>query len=345
MAAVVERVKQSAKTALSKTPYKWPVLVPTMAPGAPRAARAVDALRRWRVSEQTVADLERSMPPTDMEIHRPCPLCGHDGVRVRFSPRYRTPHGWARYRAGHCAGCGLLYRVPAIKPGRVPELYTDGTYAEFLEGDYADTRQTRYRLVLDAFSPRFDDGAGRTVLDFGCGTGLFLELAVQRGFDVYGVDLAPDALRIAGDRLGHERLAVTPDELLTRSSVPRTFDLVTMWSVLAHIAEPLRHMREMRDLVTPGGDLVIFTVNSQSLQRYAYASKWNGFTKNHLVFWDEDNLRRLMREAGFSQIDFRPFYGMTDEIRHLFPERLHRRHEAAVDRWGGGNMLAAVATN
>jgi hypothetical protein len=38
-------------------------------------------------------------------------------------------------------------------------------------------RQRRYRLVLDAFHPVFSDGSGRRLLDFGCGVGLFLELA------------------------------------------------------------------------------------------------------------------------------------------------------------------------
>lgn len=278
-----------------------------------------------------------------MEVHRPCPLCGHDGVRVRFSPGYETADGTARYRAGHCAGCGLLYRVPAIRPERVHELYSDGTYAAFLEGAYGDTRRTRYRMVLDAFSPSFDDGEGRTVLDFGCGTGVFLDLAIERGFDVHGVDLAPDARRIAGDRIGHDRVARSPEHF--GSHVPRTFDLVTMWSVLAHISEPLAHMRWMRTLVSPGGNLLVYTVNSRSLQRVARASRWSGFTKNHLIFWDPDNLRRLMLEAGFSRVDFRPFYGISDEIADTFPEHLLRRHRATVDRWDGGNMLAAVATD
>jgi 2-polyprenyl-3-methyl-5-hydroxy-6-metoxy-1,4-benzoquinol methylase len=46
------------------------------------------------------------------------------------------------------------------------------------------------------FGPLFAAGAGRRLLDFGCGNGL-LDLAHARGFECYGVDLAEDAIEHA----------------------------------------------------------------------------------------------------------------------------------------------------
>ena len=90
-----------------------------------------------------------------------------------------------------CPSCGFLYRHPGIRPERLGELYA-GQYDKFLTGRYARKRQARYRMVMDAFGEVFADGAGRRLLDFGCGAGLFLELAHERGFDGYGVDLSAD---------------------------------------------------------------------------------------------------------------------------------------------------------
>ncbi|GAA2770189.1 class I SAM-dependent methyltransferase [Nonomuraea dietziae] len=58
---------------------------------------------------------------------------------------------------------------------------------------------------MDAFSPVFEHGEGRRLLDFGCGAGLFLELAEQRGFDAVGVDLSPDSVEQANARLTKAR--------------------------------------------------------------------------------------------------------------------------------------------
>ena len=50
---------------------------------------------------------------------------------------------------------------------------------------------------MDGFGPLFADGAGRRLLDFGCGAGIFLELAHRRGFEGYGVDLSPESVERA----------------------------------------------------------------------------------------------------------------------------------------------------
>jgi SAM-dependent methyltransferase len=54
---------------------------------------------------------------------------------------------------------------------------------------------------MEPFGRLFRKGRGRRLLDFGCGNGLFLEMAHRRGFDCYGVDLAADAIEVARQRL------------------------------------------------------------------------------------------------------------------------------------------------
>ena len=54
-------------------------------------------------------------------------------------------------------------------------------YSRFLGGGYAKGRQRRYAVVMDAFAPLFSAGGGRRLLDYGCGTGAFLQVARERG--------------------------------------------------------------------------------------------------------------------------------------------------------------------
>lgn len=46
------------------------------------------------------------------------------------------------------------------------------------------------------------------ILDVGCGTGIFVEKALARGFDAHGLDPAPDMLAVAGCRVAPARLSL-----------------------------------------------------------------------------------------------------------------------------------------
>ena len=203
----------------------------------PATMRAVVPSRSWRYHAHRLVFRHLGIPPGTM---RPYALPGAarlhelrwrrrlsrapvtDYAVARGGGRRRRDRGAdpvqpVRRRAGRsgcsapratrsCAasGCGLLYRNPGIRPERLGDLYA-GHYSRFLTGAYAKDRQRRYRLVMDAFDPLFADGSGRRLLDFGCGAGLFLDLAYERGFECYGVDLSEDSIEKA--RAAAERRA------------------------------------------------------------------------------------------------------------------------------------------
>ena len=310
----------------------------------PFVAALTDRVDRLRRPAVALSDLDEKLPPTDAEVHQPCPLCGHTEVWVRYRPYRVRPDGttaWG-YSVGQCPNCDLLYRLPAMLPERVPDLYSDGSYADFLDGDYAVNRRRRYRRTLKAFSPMFDAGEGRTLLDFGCGTGLFMRMARRRGFTAYGVDLAPDAVELARERFGPDRAFLGS---VPRDGVPgEGFDVITMWSVLAHIPVPEEDLGELLSLLKPGGRLLILTVNADSLQRKFFRSRWNGFTPGHLIFWSKPTITRLLTEVGFDSVEFAPFYGEGIERgkSRLSAARV-ARFRRAVDRYDGGNMLRVTA--
>lgn len=321
-------------------PFRWiRQYLPYLIPGLPGLLERVEPTRRRMRRVHSLDELDLRLPPGDIEHHRPCPLCNAD--RVRITNRSLL----SGYRAGRCPECGLLYRVPAIKPERVPDLYKGGEYAEFLEGGYRKGRRGQYQRTMDAFDPLFDQGRGRRLLDFGCGTGIFLELALARGFDAVGVDLSPHAVEFANERLGSPR-AWHGNPLHVPELSSGDFDLITMWSVLAHFAEPLRQLEEIRSLLKPGGALLIYTVNAQSLELKAYGGAWACFNKNHLIFWEPATLAPLLKRADFGSIAFRSFYGGSIEAGtgHLTSGQRTRivRH---IDRYQSGPMMRAVAFN
>lgn len=269
-----------------------------------------------------------------------CHLCGETRQQPMFQPT-GDKRGWS-YRVVRCPACGFLYRNPNIRPDRLGDLYATG-YSGFLTGRYAANRQRRHRLTMDAFGPVFSSGQGRRLLDFGCGTGLFLRLAERRGFDAVGIDLSPDSVAAANERLTSAKAYVGAPE-----DVPEVaaggFDVITLWSVLAHLPRPIDDFRRLRSLLAPGGVLLVLTVNAASLQLKAYGSGWNGFTRNHLMFYSAETVPALLRRTGFAGVAFAPFYGDTVEASTTrLPEQLSRRLRRNVEISGGGNMLRALA--
>ncbi|MCG5214248.1 class I SAM-dependent methyltransferase [Streptosporangium sp. KLBMP 9127] len=302
---------------------------------------------RMQVRKAPVISLEEFRSKVELgaiEEFIACHLCGETRQQPLFEPAEKKTDGrspWS-YRVVRCPSCGFLYRNPNVLPERLGDLYAKN-YSGFLTGDYAEHRQRRYRLTMDAFDPVFTEGNERRLLDFGCGAGLFLELAEQRGFDACGVDLSPDSVEQANQRLASATAYFGAPENVPEIVVGG-FDVITLWSVLAHLPRPLDDFTRFRGLLGPGGVLLILTVNARSLLLKAQGSKWSGFTKNHLMFYSSDTLPALLRRTGFAGVAFASCYGDTiedgtAELRDSQRRRLCR----AVDGSDGGNMLRALA--
>jgi SAM-dependent methyltransferase len=316
----------------------WPQRV-YLRPGERHIRRIQGTWRRWRAPTVPLDEFRRTRSLGEIEEFIACPLCGETRQQPLFHPRDRRA-GW-EYEVVRCPRCGFLYRNPNIRPERLGDLYATG-YSGFLTGSYAKHRQRRYRVTMDAVAPIFEDGTGRRLLDFGCGAGLFLELAERLGFESYGVDLSPDSLAQARNRLSRAKVFHGPP-----TDVPEIaaggFDVVTLWSVLAHLPRPVEDFTMLRGLLNPEGLLMLLTVNAGSLHLAGMGSRWQGFTRNHLMFYSRATLPRLLSLAGFGAVGFAPFYG--DEIAAgqsaLTPAEVARlkRRVAATD---GGNMMVAV---
>jgi SAM-dependent methyltransferase len=98
-------------------------------------------------------------------------------------------------------------------------------------------------------------GPGTTVLDVGCGTGGFCELAAARGAAVHGVDAVADRIAVARRRVPSGEFRVGIMEQLPWAD--ETFDVVAGFNAFQYALDVERALREARRVARPGGRLAI----------------------------------------------------------------------------------------
>ncbi len=113
--------------------------------------------------------------------------------------------------------------------------------------------QPLFAAILDATST----GPGTRLLDLGCGTGLLLALAQQRGATVTGLDVTPGLLAVARDRLPTAELWLADICRLPFASA--AFDVVTGVNAVQFAADPRGALAEAARVVRPGGLVAVGT--------------------------------------------------------------------------------------
>jgi 2-polyprenyl-3-methyl-5-hydroxy-6-metoxy-1,4-benzoquinol methylase len=112
--------------------------------------------------------------------------------------------------------------------------------------------------------------SGGRVLDVGCGSGAFLELAVSAGWDAVGLEVDPEAVRSAQSR----GLDVRQGEIDTLLGSGERFTVITVSHVLEHVHEPLRLLKACRALLEPRGWLWLEVPNFEAPGRSRFGCDW-----------------------------------------------------------------------
>lgn len=106
--------------------------------------------------------------------------------------------------------------------------------------------------------------AGLTIMDVGCGGGMVSEPLARLGAAVTGLDASAENIAVARVHAGQQRLAITYRcEAVERYLAEGAggFDVVLCLEVVEHVADPAAFLKDVAQLVRPGGLLVAATLN------------------------------------------------------------------------------------
>lgn len=144
-------------------------------------------------------------------------------------------------------------------------------YYDDFAGWYERERHLPYHRMLDDLEVGLVEryGAGKDVLEVGCGTGLILHRAARFARTARGIDLSGGMLAQAASRGLHVAQASATELPIGDASV----DVAYSFKVLAHIPDIAGAMREMARVVRPGGWVLAEFYNARSIRRLVKALK------------------------------------------------------------------------
>jgi len=238
-----------------------------------------------------------------------CNLCGRDAWRVRFPATlpdggaidvdaFRcTSPGYGRHpQIVQCTHCGLVYANPRWTADELAAAYAaveDETYVAERVG-----RELTFRKHLAALEKHTGPANGRALLDVGAYIGVFVEVAAAAGWEALGVEPSAWAAAEAQAR-GLNVIAGTQDAAALNG---RCFDVITMWDVIEHVADPAAELAKARALLKPGGWLAVHTMDIDSLAARLLGARWPWLMDMHLYYFSRRTLAAMLRQSGLEVV-------------------------------------------
>src|SRR5262245_5415570 len=171
--------------------------------------------------------------------------------------------------------------------------------------------QCHHCYVLPAVLELLKTTRGKRIFDIGCGNGAADQVLHEHGFEVMAVDISETGIALARQTYPNVQFEVANcyDDLASRFN---KFSVVISLEVIEHLYDPRTFIRRSRDLLVPGGQLILSTPYNGYLKNIMLAVPnqldnhldplWD---HGHIKFWSIATLTRLLTEEGFSRMTFR----------------------------------------
>lgn len=138
------------------------------------------------------------------------------------------------------------------------------------------------------------------ILDIGAGTGEFLSVAQQNGWETIGVEPSDKAKQIAINK------GVSFVETIAQLE-DHSFDVITMWHVLEHVPDLNHQLKELKRLLKPTGSLIIAVPNFKSFDAQHYGKFWAAYdVPIHFWHFSKTAIQKLFQREQMELVKILP---------------------------------------
>lgn len=228
----------------------------------------------------------------------------------------------AEHHFVRCGECGLERIDPQPSDDTLAKIYGAHYYDAWglhdNEQTVANLKRGTFKFVLGKLPP---PEPGTKLLDCGAATGFLLEVAQGLGYEPYGLELSEFGANAISAKFGQDRVFCGE---LGNAKFPDAgagdFGVVTMCDYIEHVRDPRQTLELARKLLKPGGILAITTPDAGSPSRRVLGTGWTHYKVEHLFYFNQKNLGRLLADVGFSSVEYHTLWkSLTlDYIGHQF---------------------------
>ncbi|MCS6973035.1 MAG: class I SAM-dependent methyltransferase [Cyclobacteriaceae bacterium] len=242
-----------------------------------------------------------------MEFSLICPACGNS-----FFSDYLSTRDFAltnqEFQLKICETCGTLATTPQPDEVSINRYYqfdhyishTNQSKNKLISAIYKTVRTYALKQKRKVIEKRCSS-TPKSILDIGCGTGLFLNEMKNAGWQIAGIEPALIARKQA-EKLLNSTIYSAVDEL-----AKKTFSVITFWHVLEHLHQPDKTLTYCYQLLRPGGLLVVALPNYLSYDAAHYKSLWAAYdVPRHLWHFNRGGMQILLSRLGYSLKEVRP---------------------------------------
>lgn len=238
----------------------------------------------------------------------PCVLCGGESFRtVLRGVRDRIWFKPGRYQVQICEDCRLVQTRPRPIPGEALGFYYKDTYSQ--DGsNIKEMYDQPFGHLLNIYRIACIEKVRKIVpedhiLDVGCSFGSFLaKVHDERGCAVAGVDMDVGSIEqsVLTDRKIPCSLHIgTAAELAEQPEQHGQYSIVTYLECLEHDPDPVATLKATRQLLKPGGLVLIEVPNWRSFWRWFWGRWWMPlFVPQHTVHFAPATLKATAEKAG-----------------------------------------------
>jgi 2-polyprenyl-3-methyl-5-hydroxy-6-metoxy-1,4-benzoquinol methylase len=229
-------------------------------------------------------------------LHK-CPLCKSGNI---LNHQLVKDHAVSKkeFTLCRCGDCTLLFTNPRPTEEEINPYYDFEEYyshedqvRSFTQWLYQKVRkssiQRKVRLINSLVK-------GGSLLDYGCGTGEFLQEAKKQHWNVLGIEPSDKARTQAFTKLPTEVLG-TLDELPELEA----YNVITLFHVLEHIHSLRKTVKKLITRLKSDGYMIIAVPNPESADARHYGNNWAGYdVPRHLYHFSQKSMKTFQEQFG-----------------------------------------------
>jgi len=231
-----------------------------------------------------------------------CPICKRTNF-VEHLTSIDFSVSKEEFKIDRCTNCSLLLTNPRPEDENLNRYYLSPDYIPhnnsskgLLNYIYKKARFFSLRNKLNFINKHSQKGR---LLDFGCGTGEFLNVCKNNLWFTQGVEPSDIARNYAIKNYG---LRVSGNTNLLQFE-KESFDIISMWHVLEHVPNLNETLGHLKLVLSKNGKVIIAVPNYKSWDAFFYKKYWAAYDLPiHLWHFSKTNISQLFSQHGFSLI-------------------------------------------